>query len=158
LSCLRFDLSVLYVDSSLGFSRVRTECNFSLVDINIAIRVDELGNNPAEIRICQIIAIYFQTSRRKVSNWNHATSQTITFKKSNSSKRQGASIISFILLEFCLIGVPNQGPKSGSQIGVPNRGPKWGCPKSRTKIRVQNQGPKSGSKIGVPNGGPKSGS
>jgi hypothetical protein len=31
LSCLRFDLSVLYVDKSLGFSRVRTECNFSLV-------------------------------------------------------------------------------------------------------------------------------
>jgi hypothetical protein len=35
LSCLRFDLSVLYVDKSLGFSRVRTECNFSLVtDLN----------------------------------------------------------------------------------------------------------------------------
>jgi hypothetical protein len=31
LSCLRFDLSVLYVDKSLGFSRIRTECNFSLV-------------------------------------------------------------------------------------------------------------------------------
>jgi hypothetical protein len=31
LFCLRFDLSVSYVDKSLGFSRVRTECNFSLV-------------------------------------------------------------------------------------------------------------------------------
>jgi hypothetical protein len=36
LSCLRFDLSVLYVDKSLGFSRVRTECNFSLVTFAVA--------------------------------------------------------------------------------------------------------------------------
>jgi hypothetical protein len=34
-------------------------------------------------------------------------------------------------------GVPNQGPKSGSQIGVPNRGPKSGS-------QIPNWGPKSG--------------
>jgi hypothetical protein len=86
------------------------------------------------------------------------------------------------------IRVPNQGPKSGSQIGVPLpistpkpgfRVPNWG-PKSGSQIRVQigvpnwvpnqgpklgsqigsqiRQGPKSGSQIGVLNRGPKSGS
>jgi hypothetical protein len=80
---------------------------------------------------------------------------------------QGASIISFMSLEFCLIllmtlgsqigvpngGVQNRGQQSGSQIGVPNGGPKLGskmwCPKSRSQIRVQNRGPKWGSQIGV---------
>jgi hypothetical protein len=51
------------------------------------------------------------------------------------------------------MGVPNQGPKSGSQIGVPNRGHKLG-----SQIGVPNRGPKLGSQIGVPNRGPKSGS
>jgi hypothetical protein len=58
------------------------------------------------------------------------------------------------------IRVPNQGPKSGSQIGshitpqigVQNRGLKL-----KYQIGVPNQGPKSGSKIGVPNGGVISG-
>jgi hypothetical protein len=58
------------------------------------------------------------------------------------------------------MGVPNGGPKWGSQIKVqirvPNRGPKSG-----SQIGVLNRGPKSGSQIGVfnrvgvPNGGPK---
>jgi hypothetical protein len=61
------------------------------------------------------------------------------------------------------IGVPNRGPKSGSQIrvlpkwgfpmGVPNGGPKWG-----SQMGVPNGGPKWGSQMGVPNGGPKWGS
>jgi hypothetical protein len=67
---------------------------------------------------------------------------------------QGASIISFISLEFCLILLMTL----GSQIRVPNRGPKSGSQMGVSKIEVQNQGQKSGSKIGVPNGGPKSGS
>jgi hypothetical protein len=58
------------------------------------------------------------------------------------------------------IRVPNQGPKSGSQIRVPNwvpyHPPNRG-PKSGLKIEVPNRGPKSGSKIGVPNGGVISG-
>jgi hypothetical protein len=37
------------------------------------------------------------------------------------------------------MGVPNGGPKWGSQMGVPNGGPKWG------------------SQMGVPNGGPNRG-
>jgi hypothetical protein len=48
-------------------------------------------------------------------------------------------------------------PKSRSQIRVPNRGFKSG-PKSGSQIRVPNRGHKSGSQIGVPNRGPKSGS
>jgi hypothetical protein len=51
------------------------------------------------------------------------------------------------------MGVPNQGPKLGSQILVPNRGPKSG-----SQIGVPNRGPKSWSQIGVSNGCPKSGS
>jgi hypothetical protein len=51
------------------------------------------------------------------------------------------------------MGVPNGGPKSGSQIGVPN----WG-PQSGSQIGVPNWGPKLGSQIGVPNWGPKLGS
>jgi hypothetical protein len=51
------------------------------------------------------------------------------------------------------MGVPNQGPKLGSQIGVPNRGHKSG-----SQIGVPNRGPKSGSQIGVPNRGPNTGS
>jgi hypothetical protein len=46
LSCLRFDLSVLYVDKSLGFSRVRTECNFSLVFPYLRNKNDVLGVGP----------------------------------------------------------------------------------------------------------------
>jgi hypothetical protein len=42
-------------------------------------------------------------------------------------------------------GVPNVGPKSGSQMGV-------------FQIEVINRGPKLGSLIGVPNRGPKWGS
>jgi hypothetical protein len=89
---------------------------------------------------------------------------------------QGASIISFISLEFCLIclmtlgisskiGVLKVGPISPPKlrVRVPNRGPKWGCPKLRSQIKVQNRGPKWGcpksrSQIRVPNWGFKSGS
>jgi hypothetical protein len=75
---------------------------------------------------------------------------------------QGASIISFISLEFCLIllmtlgsqiGVPNRGPKSGSQTGVPNQGPKSGSHIGVPNGGVPNRGHKSGSQMGVPNGG-----
>jgi hypothetical protein len=55
------------------------------------------------------------------------------------------------------IGVPNWGPKSGSQIGfqigIPNWGPKSGSligVPYHPQIRVLNRGPKSGSHIGVP--------
>jgi hypothetical protein len=67
-------------------------------------------------------------------NFIHIT--RILFNFANDMTSQGASIISFISLEFCLILLMTLGPKSGSQMGV-------------SQIEVQ---------IGVPNRGPKSGS
>jgi hypothetical protein len=48
------------------------------------------------------------------------------------------------------MGVPNGGPKWGSQMGVPNGGPIWG-----SQMGVPNGGPKWGSQMGVLNGGLK---
>jgi hypothetical protein len=85
---------------------------------------------------------------------------------------QGASIISFISLEFCLILLMtlSNSSKITPQIRVPitpqftpqTQGPKWRS-HITLQIRVPNRVPKLGSQIGVPNGGvpnrgPKSGS